>query len=123
VASFAEIRQCADEGNRTVLTVLDRAGEILGAAVADFINIFNPSMIALGGDLSLAACHLRPGLDRALARLAHPAIAAQCSVVFSENSASRPYLGAIALALEGFAGRDSQHVTHDRANRMKPENF
>lgn len=44
MASFAEIRQCADEGNRTVLTVLDTAGEILGAAVADFINIFNPSM-------------------------------------------------------------------------------
>jgi predicted NBD/HSP70 family sugar kinase len=110
VASFAEIRQCADEGNRTVLTVLDTAGEILGAAVADFINIFNPSMVALGGDLSLAARHLRPGLDRALARLAHPAIAEQCSVVFSENSASRPYLGAIALALEGFTGLDSQHV-------------
>jgi predicted NBD/HSP70 family sugar kinase len=110
VASFSEIHQLADLGNQTVCTVLDAAGEILGTAVADFINIFNPLIVALGGDLSRTANHLRPGLDRALARLAHPAIMEQCSVVFSEISASRPFLGAIALALEGFTGLDSQHV-------------
>jgi predicted NBD/HSP70 family sugar kinase len=110
VASFNEIQQLADLGNKTVCTVLHAAGEILGTAVADFINIFNPLIVALGGDLSRTANHLQPGLDRALARLAHPAIMAQCSVVFSEISGSRPYLGAIALALEGFTGLDSQHV-------------
>jgi predicted NBD/HSP70 family sugar kinase len=110
VSSLGEIRQQAESGNIDVLEVLDAAGEALGIAVSDFINVFNPPMVALGGDLAMSERYLRPGLNRSLARFAHPAMAAQCSVVFSELSASRPYLGAIALALEGFTGLDSQHV-------------
>jgi predicted NBD/HSP70 family sugar kinase len=93
-----------------VLGVLDQAGEILGSAVSSLINIFNPPLVVLGGDMSRAEAFLRPAFERALRRLAHPSMFAQTRINFSEISALRPYLGGVALALDGVTGLDGSHV-------------
>jgi predicted NBD/HSP70 family sugar kinase len=110
VASFDDILQRAEAGDPIVIEVLDRTAEVLGSAVSSLINVFNPPLVVLGGDMSRAERFLRPAVDRALRRLAHPNIYAHSRVIFSELSALKPYLGGIALALDGVTGLDSQRV-------------
>ncbi len=110
VRSFDEVLVRAAGGDPVVLWVLDQTGSILGSAVASLINIFNPPVVALGGDMARAEAYLRPAFERALRRLAHPSMFAQSSVRFSEISALKPYLGGIALALDGVTGLSSSNV-------------
>lgn len=108
--SFDEILDRAVAGDAAVLGVLERAGDALGFALSSVINIFNPPLVALGGDMSRAETYLRPALDAALRRLAHPSMLAESKVIFSAISAMKPYLGGVALALDGVTGLDAPHV-------------
>lgn len=108
--SFDDVLSRAAAGDAAVLGVLARAGEALGLAVADLINIFNPPLVALGGDMSRAEIYLRPALEATLQRLAHPSMRAQSEIIFSAISAEKPYLGGVALALDGVTGLDEHHV-------------
>ncbi len=74
---------------------------------------FDPPLVALGGDLSRGETHLRPALDRALRRLAHPSMLAQSKVIFSAISAVKPYLGGVALALAGVTGSTGQMFSRE----------
>ncbi len=52
-----------------ILNVLDHAGEVLGSAVSSLINIFNPPVVLLGGDIALAR-EMRLGVHLKAAQLA-----------------------------------------------------
>lgn len=108
--TFADILARAEAGEAIVLEVLEEAAEVLGSALASLINIFNPPLLVLGGDMARAGRFLEPGLARSLRRLAHPSMYAQSRVVFSELSAAKPYLGGVALALDGVTGLDALRV-------------
>ena len=110
VQTFAEILDRAKDGEELIIDALDEAAEVIGSALASLINIFNPPLLVLGGDMSRAVSFLEPGVTRALRRLAHPSMYAQTRVLFSELSAVKPYLGGIALALDGVTGLDSSRV-------------
>src|SRR5260370_643486 len=77
VASFDDILARGAAGEPIVLGVLDQAGEILGSAVSSLINIFNPPLVVLGGDMSRAEAFLRPPFERALRPPSHPSIFSQ----------------------------------------------
>ena len=109
-ASLDDIIARAADGDEAVLQVLEQAGEVLGSAVSSLINIFNPPLVVLGGDMARAADYLGPSLFRALRRLAHPIMFAESQVVFSEMSVSKPYLGGVALALDGVTGLEDPQV-------------
>jgi hypothetical protein len=64
----------------------------------------------LGGDLARAETYLRPSMERETRRLAHPSMFAQSRIVFSRISASKAYLGGVALALDGVTGLEASHV-------------
>ena len=49
--SAKTIGDSARSGDRVAMKLLNRAGMMLGAAVAGWLNIFNPSMIVLSGSL------------------------------------------------------------------------
>jgi predicted NBD/HSP70 family sugar kinase len=110
VADFGDILKHAAEGNPTVRGVLERAAEVLGSAIASFVNIFNPPLVMLGGDLASAETYIRPTLLREAHRLSHPSMFAQSRIAFSEIATSKAYLGGIALALDGITGLDGSHV-------------
>lgn len=111
-ASFEEIMEMAAAGDPIVLNVLDHAGEVLGSAISSLINIFNPPMVLLGGDLATAAPYLSGAVDKALRRLAHPAMYRPGIVIFAEPGVGGPRLSGIALALDG--------VTHAAGSQILP---
>jgi len=99
--SLAEVIELAEAGDAIVLNVLDHAGDVLGSAVSSLINIFNPPLVLLGGGLALAAPYLAAPLERAVRRLAHPAMYSRDIVKFADPDVGGLRLGGIALALDG----------------------
>ncbi|KFC68191.1 Transcriptional regulator, ROK family [Devosia sp. LC5] len=110
VVEFSDILKLAAEGDMQVLGVLDRAATILGAAVANYINIFNPPLVMLGGDLARGETYFRTSLESEARRLSHQSMFDQTRIAFSKMSASKGYLGGVALALDGVTGLDGAHV-------------
>jgi len=49
--SFLELRQAADEGDGTAIAELAKIGSNLGKGIANIINVLNPEIIVLGGDV------------------------------------------------------------------------
>lgn len=109
-ASFQDILDRAAQGDAAVLNVLEHAGDVLGSAVSSLINIFNPPVVLLGGDLALAEAYIAAPLERALQRLAHPAMYSRSTVKFAGDAAGGPRLGGVALALDGVTGLDGSPV-------------
>lgn len=110
VADLSDALKLAVEGNPQVLRVLERAGLILGVALANHLNTFNPPMIMLGGYLSHLESFIRPAMEEDVKRLARPFMLASTRIAFSKMTASLAYLGGIALALDGVTGLDGSHV-------------
>jgi predicted NBD/HSP70 family sugar kinase len=109
-AHFHETLKRAAEGDPVVLSVLDHAGDVLGSAVSTLISIFNPPLVLLSGDLSLAQPYLADGLARSLQRLAHPAMFSRSTVRFADKPTEMLRMGGVALALDGVTGLDPAHV-------------
>lgn len=108
--SFDHIVELAEAGDTVVLNVLEHAGDVLGSAVSSLINIFNPPVVLLGGDIARAAPFLSNALDRALQRLAHPAMFSRSTVKFADPNVGAPRLGGVALALDGVTDIENSHV-------------
>lgn len=108
--SIDHIVELARDGDPIVLNVLEHAGDVLGSAISSLINIFNPPLVLLGGDMAIAAPYLSSAVERALQRLAHPAIYSSSIVKFADPDVGGPRLGGIALALDGVTDLVGSHV-------------
>jgi predicted NBD/HSP70 family sugar kinase len=108
--SLNQLMELARSGDPVTLNVLEHAGDVLGSAVSSLINIFNPPVVLLAGDLAVAAPFLRNALDRALQRLAHPAMFSRSTVKFADSDVGAARLGGVALALDGVTAIESSHV-------------
>jgi glucokinase-like ROK family protein len=56
--------EAAERGEPVVLHVLDDVGRYLGIGIASLLNAFNPSLVVLGGVLSLAGPYILPRVQR-----------------------------------------------------------
>jgi len=64
--SAKDVAWAANENDLLAKTALKRAGTYLGIAFADFLHIFNPSAIIIGGGVSRSGSHLLVPLRNAL---------------------------------------------------------
>ncbi|GAA1094533.1 ROK family transcriptional regulator [Nocardiopsis metallicus] len=62
VAGIKELVALAAEGDPVAVTLVREAGRRLGEALAGAVNLLNPELIVLGGDLSEAYDHLVAGV-------------------------------------------------------------
>ena len=97
--TFGEIRALAGSGSERALTLLDEAGEMLGLALSDLVNLFNPPVVVLGSGLGLLADYLLPAAQRTLARNALQSPRALCRIVSSDIAQMDTPRGGLALAL------------------------
>ena len=95
-----KICSAAIEGDELALDVFRRIGAYLGIAMANFVNIFNPEMIVIGGGVSAAwemfARHARAEVKKR----AFPVPAQRCRIERAERGDDAGLLGAAWLALE-----------------------
>ncbi len=97
----AVIAKRAAEGDRLSLYVLRRAAKYLGVALVNYVNTFNPEVIAIGGGVAKAGdIFLNPVRDF-IADRAMDAQAKDVTVVRSSLGDDAGTVGAAAAAIEG----------------------
>jgi len=61
-----DVSQAAQANDALAITALERAGKFLGIALADFMHIFNPSAIIIGGGVSRSGDHFWKPMENAV---------------------------------------------------------
>ena len=89
----------AQEGDRAARRVIEDAGRAVGLVVASLVNVLNPELLIVGGDLAVAGDLLLDGVRESLARAALPTAAEAATVVAGVLGDRAEVLGAIALVL------------------------
>jgi glucokinase len=107
--SGRELVAAADGGDPDALLLMDNFARMLGIGIANYVNVFQPSRLAIGGGLSRAS-HLF--LDRAVQEAgarALPALWKRVSVALAEGGADAGVIGAgLLAALELARSRDTE---------------
>jgi glucokinase len=93
------LTRLAQEGDVGALTVLERAGEYLGAGLVTLTNIFDPEAIVIGGGASAAGELLLAPARRVLAARGLPPARDRVRIVPAALGPDAGFIGAAALAL------------------------
>ena len=93
------VYEAAEAKDRLAMTLVGTASEILGVAVANICNLFNPVMVVLGGDMAKHPALWEP-VKKIIRRTAMPWIAAHMTVEFSSMPEHGGVRGAGELAIE-----------------------
>ncbi|MCS7208565.1 MAG: ROK family protein [Fimbriimonadales bacterium] len=94
----ALVSQAAAQGDPTALALWREVGAYLGIAVANFINIFNPEIVAIGGQIAKAGAPLFEAIHQAVRDYALPTLLQDCQIVPAERIEDAGILGGAALA-------------------------
>ncbi len=94
------ILTAAAEGDRLACSALAEAGQQLGLGIASLINIFNPQLVVLGGEMSQAADYLMPDLEATVRQHTLQASSDTVTIRVSSLGAKACVRGAIALVLD-----------------------
>jgi predicted NBD/HSP70 family sugar kinase len=97
--SVPEMLRMAREGDLGCQRVIGDAGRAIGRAVADLLNVLNPELVVVGGDLAGAGDVLLDGVRESIARAALPAAAAASRLVAGVLGDRAQVLGAVALVV------------------------
>ncbi len=89
--------EAAARGEATVLQVLDDVGRYLGIGIASLLNAFNPSLVVLGGVLSLAGPYLLPRVQREVEARALSAARANVDIKLSAFKFDACVMGGASL--------------------------
>lgn len=96
--SLAQIFERARRGDSAAMRCVERAGLALGLALSYAINLLNPELILLGGDIIPGEDLIAPLLRRQLERYALPQLARQVEIAASDLGPDIRLRGAASLA-------------------------
>jgi len=89
--------EAADRGEAMVLQVLDDVGRYLGIGIASLLNALNPSLVVLGGVLSLAGPYILPRAQREVGSRALLAARADVELKLSAFKFDACVMGGVSL--------------------------
>jgi glucokinase len=93
------ITEAAEVGCELATEVWDEVGTMLGVGIGNFINVFAPDIVAVGGQISKAGRFLLEPAIRSARNVAIPSLFADALIVQAEQIEDAGMLGAAALAL------------------------
>lgn len=94
------IYKAAVDGDRVSLTVLNEAGKYLGITMANLMNLLNPSMIVLTGEVTGSWEFFMPVAKKEVKKRAFPAIVKRTKMVRGKLPDRAGVIGAAGLALK-----------------------
>lgn len=95
-----DVAAAADAGDLLAASVIYEAGYALGAALANYVNIFNPQIIVIGGGLAQIGARLIDPAKEALKRFALPDLTEGLEIRPSALGAHTGLFGAAALVFQ-----------------------
>jgi predicted NBD/HSP70 family sugar kinase len=108
--TLAELAAAREGGDKIATMIVEEAGSQIGIGVADLINIFDPGLVVLGGEVVEAfGDTLVDGIRRSVTLRGIPAITGKTIIetAFLTDSAAA---GAATLILERFFGTEILNV-------------
>lgn len=87
-------------GDPDAIDVVRQAGRDIGGVVATMVNVINPSMVVIGGQLSSAGEHLLAGIREVVYQRSLPLATEHLAIQTSRAGAEAGVLGAAAMAIE-----------------------
>jgi predicted NBD/HSP70 family sugar kinase len=94
-----DMLRLARDGDLGCRRVIADAGRAIGRGVADLLNVLNPELVVVGGDLAAAGDLLLEGVRESINRAALPAAAGAARLVAGVLGDRAQVLGAVALVV------------------------
>ncbi|MCS7301096.1 MAG: ROK family protein [Fimbriimonadales bacterium] len=101
----ALVSQAAEQGDATAIALWREIGAYLGVAIATFINIFNPEIVAIGGQIAKAGAPLFEAIHQTVRDYALPTLLQDCQILPAERVDDAGILGGAALAWQAVEAR------------------
>lgn len=112
-----DVAAAARHGDRLAIDIFNRAGRLLGFAVANLVSLLDPDIIVVGGGMAAVAdLYLRP-LRTAMFERAQPLAAKKVRVVVSEMADTVNLIGCARLAWE--ADKSAHHLAPEMRRSSK----
>jgi len=94
------LSQAADRGDEVAIEVFEECGRMLGIGIGNFVNIFAPDVVAVGGQIAKAGEYILGPARRSARNVAIPSLFQDTKIVTAEQIDDAGMLGGAALALE-----------------------
>ena len=114
-----ELIDAAFAGEPRAVASLSGVGEWLGIGIASLVNVFNPTLVVLGGVLGRIHPLVRPSLESALNRRALAASRQLVRVAPGALGLNAPIIGAAELAFEPMVADPAWRLAAVDAGRMR----
>jgi predicted NBD/HSP70 family sugar kinase len=108
VTGMLALAESGDVGSRRVLV---DAGRSVGRVLADVVNVVNPELIVVGGDLAGAGEALLDGVTESIGRYALPAASEAVTVRAGALGDRAEVLGALNLVISDTESLHSAHLS------------
>jgi glucokinase-like ROK family protein len=102
-----DVARAASFGDPVAVALLQAAGHRVGLMLASVVNLFNPSLIVVGGGVALSGDHLLAAIRETVYRRSLPLATRDLVVQRSSLGALAGVIGASAMVLEQLFSRDS----------------
>lgn len=96
------VAMAAEQGDEAAIAIMRRAGRALGAAIGAFTNLFNPSMVVIGGGVAATGETLLAHTREAIPQHSFIDMRRDLTVGYSSLGSDTGLLGAAALAFRAF---------------------
>ncbi|OUJ74194.1 ROK family protein [Hymenobacter crusticola] len=95
-----QVLSAANDGDQFAISLLAEVGTNLGKGIAILIQLFNPELIILGGEIAQAKQFLMPAIQQAINTYCMTQLREKTSIVVSELGNNAVILGSVATVME-----------------------
>jgi glucokinase len=99
------VSELAHDGDEAAIELLKRIGTHLGVAISNYVNIFNPEVVVIGGGVIGAGELLLAPARAEMMRRALPPSRDEVKIVAARFGVEAGMIGAAALAYDGLLHR------------------
>ena len=105
--SPADVGAAAQRGDPVGAELMARSGRLVGTALAELANAFNPSLIVLAGSVAQASDIVLATIREAVYRRSHPLVTRDLSIVRSQMSGSAVLVGTVMSVVDEIFATES----------------
>jgi predicted NBD/HSP70 family sugar kinase len=106
-ANGGDVVELVRGGSQVAMGVVRQAGRDIGEVVAMMVNLINPSVVVIGGQMAGAGEHLLAGIRESVYQRSLPLATEHLRIVTSRAGEEAAVLGASALAIEHVLSPDA----------------
>ena len=117
----SDVVELVRAGSQPAMAVVRQAGRDIGEVVATMVNLINPSVVVIGGQVAGAGEHLLAGIRESVYQRSLPLATEHLRIVTSRAGGEAAVLGASALAIEHVLSPEAVEAASEALNATDAE--